>query len=269
MAGFMRRISLGAGLSVLILGLAPAASLSGQSLEQVDLLTRDGRMADARDELTAWWESSWDDASREDRQKGLWFRAALTLDPTQAAAQFRRLVVEFPGGNWTAPALLRLGQMALIDDDIVGAARQFEVLVRDYPASGARLEASEWLSDNELMLEQARAVAAREAAQTPPIAPAQPARTDSVAPAEAASRGDWAVQLGAFSSATRALELAVRAREAGFEPRLVRVGDSELIRVRIGFFHSDSEAATVYDRLLDGGFEARIVQDAAREVAGG
>ena len=82
-------------------------------------------------------------------------------------------------------------------------------------------------------------------------------------------RGDWAVQLGAFSSMQRAEELAARVEDAGFEPRLVTVGDSELVRVRVGYLNSAESAATLYDRIVQAGFEARIVQDVAREVSGG
>ncbi len=255
-----------------------AGQAAAQTLEQVDLLTRDGRVADARAELTAWWDASWDDAGRDARQKGLWFRGVLTLDPGQAASQFRRLAAEYPGGSWSAAALLRLGQMELLAGDVLGAARYFGDLVRDYPASGARLEAAEWLDANELAIEQARLVSARGAVVPVPVGDARDVDPDPPVVTAAGSddedeqpvaRGDWAVQLGAFSSTQRAEELAVRAQDAGFEPRVVKVGDSELVRVRVGYFDSAEIAETVYDRIVRAGFEARIVQDVAREVIGG
>ena len=271
------RIQLAAlALACVVLGAGAAAA---QSLDQVDLLTRDGRVADARTELMAWWDASWDDAGRDERQKGLWFRGVLTLDPGQAASQFRRLAAEYPGGSWTAAALLRLGQVELLEGDVLGAERYFGDLVRDYPASGARLEAAEWLDANEVAIEQARLNRANTVPPTqstvPPTQAAEvPPPASEVPPpaAEAPSpvvRGDWAVQLGAFSSMQRAEELASRVEDAGFEPRLVTVGDSELVRVRVGYLNSAESAATLYDRIVQAGFEARIVQDVAREVSGG
>jgi cell division protein FtsN len=80
--------------------------------------------------------------------------------------------------------------------------------------------------------------------------------------------GDYTVQLGAFSTRARALRLMERARRAGFEPRLVTVPGSTLLRVRVGRFTGASDALELRDRLRSGGFEAILRDDAAREESG-
>ena len=48
-------------------------------------------------------------SGRGDRQRGLWLRAILTVDPLMAGLDFQRLVLEYPGGAHSDEALLRLG----------------------------------------------------------------------------------------------------------------------------------------------------------------
>lgn len=268
---------LGGVLSVVA---APAAA---QSLNDVGELARDGRVGAARVALTDWWDASWESASREQRQEALWYRAVLTLDPAQAATQFRRLAIEYPGGAWTAQALLRLARTALLEDDLLTAARYFEDLRRDYPASAARLEAVEWLDENADRVERARSAPAASApAPATPVATPPPTGTTSAPPTGTTTpppagttsapqtgtevRRNWGVQLGAFSTVERARDLAARAEAAGFETRLVRIPGSDLVRLRVGKYEDAAGAEAAYDRVVAAGFDAAVVQDVSSEV---
>ncbi len=268
-----------------------APSLQGQSLAQVESLSRDGRVAEARTELTAWTEASWRAASREERQEALWYRGVLTLDPAQASRSFRRLAVEYPGSPWSARALLRLARIALLEDDLLEAAARFEDLRRDYPASAARLDAVEWLDENSARVAERRAeaeatvedaadvgdasVAAEEpsptrdedlaADRTPAVDAPPPALEDRADARDEATSARWGVQLGAFGEPERAQALAERVRSAGFTPRLVRVPGSDLVRVRVGAFTGAESANALYDRLVAAAFEATVVNDVSRE----
>lgn len=228
------------------LPLAWSAPAAGQSLDRVDELTRAGAVAEAREELLAWWAGPGERAPRDQRQRGIWLRGVLTLDASQARLDYTRLVVEYPGGAFTDQALLRLAGMARAAGDLAAARRHYEVLARDYPSSSARTEALAWLE-------------------------AHPASGASAAPAGAAAAptGGFSVQLGAFSERARADELAARLREAGFEPRIVVVEGSELVRVRAGRFPDAQGATRAYDRARAAGFDAMVVTDAARERPAG
>jgi cell division septation protein DedD len=247
------------------------ARLAGQSLERVDSLTARGRVQEARTELMAWLEGPGTAGpSRDETQRAVWLRGILTLDADQAALDFTRLVVEYPGGPFTDRALLRLGQAAELRNDLAGARRHFEVLARDHPRSPHRAEARGWLDahppdqDPAPPADRASPVAAEPAPGTAPgTAPSAGGEPTPAAAARAA--GAYAVQLGAFADSTRAHALAERAREAGFEPRLVTTPGTDLIRVRVGRFPAAAEATTLYDRLRAGGFEAMVVADADRE----
>ena len=149
----LRALCLAAAL--LLAGVSPAR---GQSLDEVDRLVRDGRVGEARVELVAWMEAN-PRPARADRQRGLWFRGVLTLDPAQAAGAYRMLVLEYPGGAFTDVALQRLGAMSELEGDLLGAARNYTTLAKDYPGSPARLEAVNWLAENEAALDSARAAA--------------------------------------------------------------------------------------------------------------
>ena len=110
------------------------------SLARVDSLVATGLTEEARTELSAWWGKAAPRADRDDLQRGIWLRALLTVDPTQAAVDYQRLVVEYPGGAWSDRALLRLAQIAVARRDTVKARTQVRALLRDYPASPVRAE---------------------------------------------------------------------------------------------------------------------------------
>lgn len=136
-----------AALVVVLCGVSAfAAPATGQDLGEIDRLGADGRTADARDALVSWLDVEWGDASRSERERALWLRGVLTLDPVAASATYRRLVVEYPAGGYSEPALARLGSLSAAVGDTLGAARWFTVLARDYPRSSEASTASTWLT---------------------------------------------------------------------------------------------------------------------------
>lgn len=229
------------------------------SLDRADELARLGRADEARQVLSAWWSDGYAKANRRDVQRALWLRGRLTVDPAQAALDYQRLVIEYPGGPFSDQALFRLAQGAFAAGDSARAAQDVARLGQEYPGSPVRRDAEAWLAA---------------AGSPPPPSPVQgadstaapeappPAETE---PAPSGSTGRYAVQLGAFSSGSRARALQRRIQDAGFDARLARVPGSDLVRVRVGRFDAQGEAEAILGRLRDLGFTATLVLDANRE----
>lgn len=234
---------------------AAAVSLSGQTLEDVDRRIVDGRTAEARELLLDWWDAGWDDAPRADRERALWIRGRLTLDPGEAASSFRRMVTEFPVGRWTDGALYRLGSLSAASGDTVSATRWFTILQRDFPGTNPAESAAAWVAGERTSFDRVR--------------PASGSPTSSSASTVSAATGDWTIQLGAFAARGRALGFAEDIQAAGFSSRVVRLEDSDLWRVRVGRFADDDDARALYDRIRDAGFDAAIVPGANQERSGG
>lgn len=224
------------------------------TLDRVETLMDGGRLEAARSLLEVWWESEWGGAEWENRQRGLWLRALLTVDPAMAEVDFQRLVLEYPAGPFADDALHRLGLWAVSRGDLQDARNHFTTLARDYPGSPYRQEARVWLRD--------RAGATR---LTSPPSSGDDAPSDPDASGQEAPGGPVSVQLGAFRSLERARTLLRRVQEAGFEPRLVIVPGSELYRVRLGRFGGRPRAEALARELAEGGFESTIVTDAQSE----
>lgn len=147
----MKRMRPGGGRWSLSLGLlalccfADPGCLSGQDLE-IDLVGVEQRMAEGRFEsarsgLQSWLETTEPSASWEDRQRGIWIRALLTIDPQMAEQDLRRLVVEYPGGLYSDRALLRLARGAQARSDAPRALSYLGALLSDYPQSALQAEA--------------------------------------------------------------------------------------------------------------------------------
>ena len=256
--------------------LAPAARAQ-EALERADALASAGHAEEARSALLGWWQAEASRAPRADLQRALWLRGLLTVDPSQAALDYQRLVVEYPGGPYTDGALLRLAQIERAAGRPERALAYLRALVRDYPASPQRLRARGLIEAVEAEAERTAAAAPRpEPAPTPPETPADPAPvrpipdTPPADPAPSAGRaetasGAFSVQLGAFSAEGRARELAARARSSGLDPRLVRVPGSTLVRVRVGRFIGPEPAERRLAEIRSRGFDALVVADADRE----
>ncbi|MFV2007270.1 MAG: SPOR domain-containing protein [Longimicrobiales bacterium] len=240
---------------VFVAAVGPARVTGQQALQSVTTLVSQGRSDEARRALIEWWDEERPRASRRDKQRGLWMRARLTVDPALAALDYQRLVVEYPGGPYSDQALYRLAQAAEAGRDTRGAAKHFEALAADYPASRYAATATAWLERNPAAvagLRSAEVAAAEEG----------PRDVRDEAPVES---GGYAVQLGAFSDATGARRIADLAEAEGFSVRVVRVPGSELVRVRVGRFENQEDALGIMRRLRNGGFEVALVTDAAQE----
>lgn len=245
----MRR-RLGAAAVALALGAgAPLAAQEKVALERAEEMARMGRTEDARVALLRWWDEGYRGASRRDVQRALWLRGRLTVDPTQAAADYRRLVIEYPGGPFSDQALFRLAQAAFEVGDSAGTATDLDRLRLEYPGSPVTREAEAWIR-------AAGAMPAATKAGPEPVVERAPPR---------AEQASHAVQLGAFASRSRAEALLRRAGDAGFDARLVLVPGSELIRVRVGLFGAQEQASAILKRLTDLGFTAALVRDAHLE----
>ena len=226
----------------------------------VDSLAMAGRADEARTALESWWENQRVRSGRRDRQRGLWLRAILTVDPRMAGLDFQRLVLEYPGGSHSDEALLRLGLISAAAEDFLRAARYFRTLVTDYPRSPHRRRAQEWLAEHLVAVEEAEAGVEVEAAdaETPEPEVNTPDRAETASPR-------YAVQVGAFESEERARSLLASVRASGFRARIVRVTGSELVRVRIGAFLDRTGAVELMDRVRRRGHEATIAVDVADE----
>jgi hypothetical protein len=242
----------GALTLALVGGFTECRAQESATLERVETLMAEGRILQARQTLEAWWARVGPDASRTEWQRSIWLRGRLTVDPAMAELDYRRLVLEYPGGPYSDDALYRLGQLAQARGDLRETQSHFQMLVRDYPSSPRSPEAERWLrehADEIAALQDVAPVVER----APPEDPAEP------------GVGDFSVQVGAFRSLERARDLARRIGESGYRARLVRTPGTELARVRVGRFSSRDEAEAL-GRTLEGlGFDHTLVSDAGSE----
>ena len=252
-------------LSALILAVGVAVPAGAQeSLDVLDSLASAGRTDEARIALEGWWESEWVRWGRRDRQRGLWLRAILTVDPRLASLDFQRLVLEYPGGSYSDDALLRLGLISAAAENLPRAAGYFRTLVTDYPRSPQRRRAQEWLAENFVAVEEAELADAEIRKLEFPEPESRAPEVDDPEPAEAVSIR-YAVQVGAFENEERARSMFASVNASGFQARVVRVTGSELVRVRIGAFLNRTGAVELMDRVRRRGHEATIAVDIAEE----
>ena len=240
-------------LTLLLLGFSPVSSQEGPSLAEVEALMSRGQIMEARETLENWWTTRFSISSRTERQRSIWLRGKLTVDPSMAELDFQRLVLEFPGGPYSDDALFRLGLSAELRGDLRRAQSSFETLLRDYPSSPRVPEAEGWIRIH------AQDIAAL------PSAPSTPAREPDVDAASREEGGEFSIQLGAFRSLDRARALADQLREDGLQPRMVRTSGNELARVRIGRFDTRERAEALALDLESRGYEVTLVTDAGSE----
>jgi hypothetical protein len=264
-------VSLRTVVLLTLVSLASPSSLAAQerSLGQVERFASTGRAEEARAMLLEWWEDERSDASRADLQLGLWLRGRLTVDPGQAARDFRRLVIEYPGGRYTDQALLRLVQGAYAQGDPERVRTYMRSLTRDHPGSAVLEQAEAWMGRASTAGPPPvlRVIDAEESAGSSP-AVATPSQDGAVADAAVVatgSQGRYTVQLGAFLDEARAAALLERAAEAGLDVRLVRVQGSRLMHVRVGRFDSSAQASVSFQSVTALGFTAAVVHDAQNE----
>jgi len=136
------------------------------------------------------------------------------------------------------------------------------------------LQPSAQTSAPELQTDSARAVARggpatqdKAPAETPvPPRPAAQGTSQSAVPgpspqAQPAAAGDWAVQVGSFSSRENAARLASQLKEQGFAAYVSRYQDGGRIlhRVRVGPVATRPEAESLAERLSQAGQKAKVV----------
>ena len=242
---------LGLGLLLVLLPV-PVVGQGGASLDEVEGLMGRGRILEAREVLEAWWEAQGASVGRTDRQRSLWLRARLTVDPSLSDLDLRRLVLEFPGGPYSDDALLRLAQSADLRGDLRQAHTNYTALLRGYPSGPLAPVAEEWLF--------------RKGPEVQALGPLPPPGEEPAAPPGSPDEGGpMSVQVGAFRNLEGAVLLSERIRDAGYLPRLVRVPGTDLIRVRVGRFAERGGAESLKRELERAGFEATIVADAQSE----
>jgi len=264
-----------------------------QLLEAAERALEEGRFDEARERVEAWWAEGEAGRDRLSVQQALWLRARLTVDSEAAELLYRRMVVEFPGGNWSDQALLRLASGSQARGEYEPAQRYLQILVRDYPSSPFRVEARAELARLDARVARSAGAAP---ARTAPAAPAEPAAAasapSSAPPVEPPSAGAGAraaagvtppvsapspppppsvvegaftLQFGAFGQPAGARALAAELRVAGLDARVVQVEGSPLYRVRVEAFATREAAETRALALRERGFEVIVSPDRDRE----
>jgi TolA-binding protein len=196
-------------------------------------------------------------------------------EPARAAGYLSRLVADYPGRPERSVGVLWLARAH-------HAARQHAAacaVARDGLRDGTSADLSDMLRAEERVAcaraERADGASATTPAASAPPAPAQqatatpdpPARSPPAArtPAGSAAAGRFAVQTGAYREQKSVDDAVAGLRRAGYDPRVVLVPGSSLIRVRIGRVGTSQEAATLMARVKRDGFDAVVVTDADRE----
>jgi hypothetical protein len=230
-------------------------------------------------------------------------RARLAPDLRSAERDYLAVALGHPTTPYAPHALLALGQGFLASGDRARAVAYLQRLVDDYPGSTHRPVGFLWVArarrlegdlagaciaaraglagaapDVAALLrreEQAVCQPAEEGDNAPrtqgqgaardPGRTNQPAGRTNQAERPAASQGRFAVQSGAFRQLDGARALADRLRSAGYEPRIVLVSGSRLLRVRVGRFPSAADAEAFAARIRTAGFPAVVVNDAHQE----
>ena len=263
--------------AVLLLAVpAPAAGQEGQEgledLGFVDALAAAGRTEEARAVLETWWDSERTRSSRRDRQRGLWLRAVLTVDPGMASLDYQRLVVGYPGGPYSDEALVRLAMIASSDTDLLGAAGYYRILLQDYPRSPERVRARQWLSDHSEEIEEAEEAAAEaRAAAEAQAAADSTAALERAAPPAANSAAE--VEPEVADSLPGVEEPEPAEPDSGVQDPVEEPAEQEApeqedasaeevggYAVQLGAFSTEEAADRFAETLAQAGFETRVVR---------
>lgn len=262
------------------------AARDADALARIASWTDGAHLDSARVALSAWRERRAASARASHRATADVLAARLETDGIAAQHAWVGVALAHPFGSNAALALLRVGQAAVLQGDTAAARVYLTRLVDDFPGGEHAPEARLWLARGEFLAgrpasacEIARAGLAAGAAaevqrllrlheeractavaQDRPIG--RPAGDDAAAvPADAR----FAVQSGAFRGRAGADRLVARLRRDDFEPRLVRVAGSALMRVRVGGFADVAEARQLRERVRAAGYDAVVVSDVGDE----
>jgi DedD protein len=178
-------------VGALALALGAPWAASAQSLHLAELFAEQGRVADARAEVLAWFEIRGDDATSEEFQHGLWLRGRLAEQPSAGMRDLTQLVDEYPQGGFTAKALAWMGAYRADVGDMEAAIELFSRVVREHPESETVDLARGWLSAQGVVIEESPAAkhadpqgAPADSVPTPPAGadPIEAMAGDSVGP---------------------------------------------------------------------------------------
>jgi cell division septation protein DedD len=263
--------ALGIIFAALLIGApTPGVGQERASLYQVGELARAGRTEEARVELLRWWEEELQDATRQEVQRGLWLRGSLTVDPGQAELDFRRLVVEYPGGLYSGQALLRLAQSALAKGDSASAAAHARRLVAEYPIVAGGQDAEEWLAGLETLVHEEAPpsppvlIAPTDTTPSPPV-PAAATDTTPRTPVPAAAT-DTAPRTPVPAAATDTTPRTPRSspppsRDSTAQQRTAVISaPAGTFAVQLGAFSSEERARALHRRATAAGLEARLIR---------
>ncbi len=259
----------GAAALVLAVSLVLAGDAAGQqepSLDRVDALVSEGRTEEARRTLERWWrEVGVSGRSRVEEQRSLWLRALLTLDPDQAAVDYQRLVVEYPGGAFSDEALLRLAQGAYARGDLPRAAERYRALLQDYPESPGRLDAREWLARyGEAAATLAEMGVLRAEPERPRADPVRRAVDEAPGRTPAEEAPDPTAGEGLDRSAVEEAPVGPPVEDDALRSADPPATDAPAAGgahgVQVGAFAGPDRARSLARRLADAGFDPRIVQ---------
>ncbi|MAM02383.1 MAG: hypothetical protein CMH51_02350 [Myxococcales bacterium] len=271
-------------ISIVLVSANPQLVSAQSSLEQVERLTRLGRTEEARAALLEWWENDRIEASRRERQRGLWLRGRLTVDPRQAELDFQRLALLYPSGQFTPDAVLRLAQASWAMGDEDAAREHLATLERDYPRSEAFEQAREWIedagplpprgdtpttSDGGAQAPEELGLSAVQESTVVDSEVDESNAVDGVSGSVDAVAMNYKVQLGAFAHHDRAVALYEEVSARGVDVRIVTVDGSQFTHVRAGRFSVRSEAVELLEALAEQGIRAALIRDAREERPAG
>ena len=198
-------------------------------------------------------------------------QSALTADEaTRAAGYLERLVRDYPGtaarttglvwlarahraGGHAALACEAAGRAVAAADEALRALAQAERAAACGAAAGAAPVAAQAGEP------PARAGDPPVRAADPPVRAADTARLET-------PDGRWTAQVGAFRAVAGARTVAARLESAGFAARVVRLPESELVRVRVGRYATSAAAAATVRALGAAGFAAVVEGNARAEL---
>ncbi|MEX0890838.1 MAG: SPOR domain-containing protein [Gemmatimonadota bacterium] len=103
-------------------------------------------------------------------------------------------------------------------------------------------------------------------AADPPVRAGDPPVRTGDPPVRETPDGRWTAQVGAFRAVAGARTVAARLERAGFTARVVRLPESELVRVRVGRYATSAAAAATVRALGAAGFDAVVEANALAEL---
>jgi cell division septation protein DedD len=185
----------------------------------------------------------------------------------RASGYLQRLVDDYPGSDQRTLGMLWLARA----HEIAGAPHAACDVTRSALRAGIAdpVLASLFETERDAACSTTRPGVAGPADSTrAPERRAERQRTPPPPPAErpAPTLERFSVQAAAVRDRAGAERLAARLRQAGFDPRIVRVEGSGLHRVRMGRYVNTAPAAQLARRLRQAGFDVVVVTDAHREA---